>query len=67
MVKQVFIDNVSAPTDVALAKKRQRRLGEERPLASAGSFVQLFHVAVVREMLSTTHIHGSDANMPAGT
>lgn len=65
MVKNVFTGNVSALTDVKLAK-RKRKSCEDSSLASPESFVQLFHVAVLRKMLSTTHIHESDANMPAG-
>lgn len=61
----MFADNVSALTDVNLAK-RKRKLYVDSSLASPESFVQLFHVAVLRKMLSTTHIHESDANMPAG-
>lgn len=65
MVRNLFTGNVSALTDAKLAK-RKRKLYEDSSLASPESFVQLFHVAVLRKMLSTTHIHESDANMPAG-
>lgn len=61
----MYPDNVSALTDVNLAK-RKGKLCDDNPLASPESFGQLFHVAVLRKMLSTTRIRQSDANMPAG-
>lgn len=59
----MFPDNVSALSDNA--GKRKRKWSEGSSLASPESFVQLFHVAVLRKMLSTTHVRESDANMPA--
>lgn len=62
MVRNVFTANIVALATV----KRKRKLYGDGSLASPEAFVQLFHVAVLRKMLSTTHIHESDAKMLAG-